>query len=283
MKRFCVLAILLVMVIVIPKSVFANTYTNNNGVTMTQEQYSNLLKIYSEKYISVMDQDKFDQVMSMNLDYNNVQEKIMYIKTDYNHMTDQVSSTEISKEEYDAASENNNSRAAVFETSYKRISLYLSQTDTNYAFFTFSALWKIMPAVRSFDVIGVRLSRLRVVNATQGGRQIYDLNGVTDYVQYNWNGTNISNQSLGYGISMNLVNSNITYLECTTDATMILEAYPAGLFASYQHAVDDITLATSKNYTIGPLGLGDVFEFASGVGTHYDGMQGVYEYLSSAS
>ena len=145
---------------------------------------------------------------------------------------------------------------------------------------SYTALWKIMPAVRSFDVNGIRLSNMEVVNGTQQGKQVYTLNGTTDFVQYNFNGTNIKNLSNGFGISMNLLNSNVTYLESTIDSSLGILAYPAGLFASYQHAIEDVSLATSQNYTIG-VGLGDVFVFNNGIGSKYDGMEGTYDFITS--
>lgn len=273
--------VLLCCYLLVPSSVFANTYTNSNGVVMTENQYSDLLKIYSEKHISVLEQDRFDELMNMNLDFNNTQTTVKYIKTEYNNVTGETANSLVTEEEYNNYKPSQ-TRATVYETSYKRIALGFTKTSGSYAFVTFNSVWKIMPAVRSFDVIGVRLSNLSVINGTQQGQQIYTLDGKTDYVQYNWNGTNIKNLSNGFGISMNLLNSDVTYLECTIDSTLEVEDYPAGLFASYQHAVKDVTLATSQNYTIG-VGLGDVFVFNDNIGAKYDGMEGTYDYISSAS
>ena len=79
---------------------------------------------------------------------------------------------------------------------------------------------------------------------------------------------------------MNLLNSDVTYLECTIDSSLMLTDLPAGLFTSYQHATEDVSLATSKNYTIG-VGLGSVFLFNNGIASKYDGMEGTYDYFSS--
>jgi hypothetical protein len=256
-----------------------NAYTNNNGVVMTEEQYLDLRKIYSEQHISILEQDRFDELMAMNLDFDNTQETIQYIKVEHNNLTGQTVTSEVTKEEYNNA-EPVLTRATVIETTYKRIALHLSKGSSPHAVFSFNAVWKYLPATRSFDVIGTRLSNLKVLNASQQGKQIYILNGVTDYVQYNWNGTNIKNLSNGFGISMNLVNSDVSYLECTIDATLEIEAYPATALASYQHATQDVSLATSQSYTIGA-GLGSVFVFSDSVAQKYDGMQGVYDYFSS--
>lgn len=276
------LMLVMTAVLLIPSSVFANSYVNQNGVIINETDYENLKKFYSEKHISILSQDEYDEIMNQGIDFDNVKQTIKYIKTEYNQVTGKYVDTEVTEEEYNSYQPNENTRATIIETSYKRIALGFAKMSGTYAFVTFNAIWKIMPKVRSFDVIGVRLSNLDVVNGTQGGNQIYDLNGQTSYVSYAFNGTNIKNLSNGFGISMNLLNSNVTYLECTINATMEVEAYPAVLFASYQHAVQDVTLATSQNYTIG-VGLGNVFVFNNNIGNKYDGMEGTYDYLPTPS
>jgi len=279
-RKFILLVVFTIMLI--PNSVFAEDYINDLGVVISEEDYNNLRTIYTEKYISVLDQEKYNQIKNMNLNYDDVQKTVKYIKSEYNHVTGETLETEVTKEEYDNASVAPQTRTTVVETAYKHTSLALIKTSeaNDTAFFSYTCLWKIMPAVRSFDVNGVRFSGMEKVNGTQQGKQVYTLNGENGFVQYNFNGTNINNFSNGFGISMNLLNSNVTYLESTIDASMAITAYPASLFASYQHAIEDVSLATSKNYTLG-VGLGDVFVFNDGIGSKYDGMEGVYDYFSS--
>lgn len=281
MKKYFAL-IILVVLMYIPKTVHALDYINNLGVTISEEEYTNLRKIYSEQYISVLDQDKFDQIKNMDLDFDSVQNTVKYIKTEHNQVTGEIIETELTQEEYENVDTQAQTRATVIGTSYKQIGLTLVKTSeiNDTAYFSFSAVWKIMPAVRSFDVNGVRFSNMERVNGTQQGKQVYTLNGETDYVQYNFNGTNINNFSNGFGISMNLLNSDVTYLESSIDCSMAINAYPAGLFTSYQHAIENVSLATSKNYTIG-VGLGSVFVFNNGISSKYDGMEGTYDYFSS--
>ncbi|MBE6148532.1 MAG: hypothetical protein E7167_03455 [Firmicutes bacterium] len=278
MKKY-ILLIGLSILLIYPRKTFALEYINNNGVTISEENYNNLRKIYSEKYISVLDQDQYDRIMAMNLDFSDVQKTRKYIKTEYNQVTGEVTETLLTEAEYNNVQETPKTRATVIETAYKYTELALVRVGSENAYFTYTALWKIMPAVRSFDVIGVRFSAMKKINGTQQGKQVYVLNGVTDFVQYNFNGTNIKNFSNGFGISMNLLNSNVSYLECTIDSSMDITSLPAGLFTSYQHAVQDVSLATSQDYTLG-VGLGDVFVFNNNIGSKYDGMQGTYDYFS---
>lgn len=264
-----------------PNLTYASEYINDLGVAISEEDYNNLRKIYTEKYISVLDENEYSRIKNLNLDYDNAQTTVNYVKTEINNVTGEVSETYITEEEYEATQINPQTRATVYETAYKRISLVFLKEGNSNAYFSFTTLWKYLPTTRSFDVIGARLSNMSKVNGTQQGKQIYTLNGTTDYVQYNFNGTNINNFSNGFGISMNLVNSDVTYLECTIDGSLSINAYPAGIFTSYQHATSDVTLAQSKSYTIGA-GLGSVFVFSDdNIAEKYDAMQGTYDYFSS--
>lgn len=279
MKKYFLL-IGLAIVLLYPNQAFALDYINDLGVTISQEDYNNLRQMYSDKYISVLDEEQYNQIKEMNLDFSDVQKTVKYIKTEHNQVTGEVTETFLTKAEYEQAQETPQTRATVVATSYKHTELALVRSGDTNAYFTYTAVWKIMPVVRSFDVIGVRLSNMSKVGGTHQGKQVYVLDGVTDYVRYHFNGTNIMNFSNGFGISMNLLNSDVTYLECTIDGSTTLNDMPAGLFASYQHAVEIVSLATSQNYTIG-VGLGNVFVFNDNIGNKYDGMAGTYDYFSS--
>lgn len=275
------LLLLALIVMALPNYVYADDYINQNGVVISDENYNNLLKLYSEKRISILTHSDYEEIMSKGIDFNNVEQSTKYIKTEFNQVTGEYEDTEVTEEEFNNYDPNSRSRATIIETAYKRINLSITPTSGSYAYYTFNALWKIMPATRSYDVIGVRLSNLSVVNGTQDGFQTYDLNGQTDYVSYSFNGTNTKHFSNGYGVSMNLLNSDITYLECDIEATLIIDAYPATIFASYQHAVENVTLAQSQDYTIG-VGLGNVFVFNNYMEYRYDGMEGTYSVLRAS-
>ena len=263
----------------IPINIFAldnDVITNSNGVQMTKEQYNNLRKYFSEMHIEVLTQDEFDE--QIQLDFNNVHNTLKYYRTDYNYITGETTSTEITEQEYMNAGldkENNNPRSSYIESSYKWISLSASNYNGD-GFLCFVAHWKIMPATRSFDVIAARFIDLAVINGTQGGKQFYTINGTTSYINYNFNGTNINNQSNGFGISMNLLNdTGLTALELEITSSLEVIDYPAIIYASYQHATSSVTLAESKNYTLSNLGLGNVILYSnSSTTSKYDGMPG---------
>ncbi len=286
MIKKVLMCLTLYVLIIMPSNIYAlgnnDIITNSNGVEMTVEEYNNLRKLFSEAYIDTMTRDEFEEKMSMGIDFDNVHYDKKYIKTDYNHLTGETTSTEISELEYMMAGTNPNSilpQATYIETAYKWIFLGYAPVGNNTVYMTFIGHWKIMPATRSFDVIAARFVNMYVINGTQEGKQIYTINnGNYNYVSYSFNGTNISNQSNGFGISMNLLNDpDLTFLELEIDASVHAEDFPATIFASYQHAVSTTTLSESQNYTLTSIGLGSVIHFLNNsTMAKYDGMQGTY-------
>ncbi|MBR4230659.1 MAG: hypothetical protein IKR74_00690 [Bacilli bacterium] len=283
-KKF-VVCFIFYLLMIIPINIFAlendELIVNSNGVEMTLEDYNNLKKYFSDMHIDTLTQDEFDE--QMQLDFENVNKTIKYYRTDYNHITNETISTEITEEEYNNGGldkELNLPRSNYIESNYKWLSLGAGSSYGD-AFLCFVAHWKIIPATRSFDVIATRIINLDVINGTQGGKQFYTINGNTSYVNYNFNGTNINNQSNGFGISMNLINDpDLSALELEITSSLEVTNYPAIIYASYQHATSSVTLAESKNYTLSYLGMGDVILFANNsTAAKYDGMGGTDFYI----
>ena len=275
------------LLMIIPMNIFAlendEIIVNSNGVQMTREDYTNLRKYFGELHIDALTQEEFDE--QMQLDFENVHGVLKYFRTDYNHITGETTSTEITEEEYMNAGldkEINKLRSNFLESDYKY--LYLAASNNNgAAFLSFVTHWKIMPATRSFDVNAARLYNLGIINGTQAGKQFYTVSGNTSYISYSFNGTNINNQSNGFGISMNLVNdTNLTGLELEITSSLEVLNYPAIIYTSYQHAITNLTLDESKSYTLSSLGMGDVILFNSNsTAAKYDGMGGTDFYFFS--
>ena len=275
------------LLMIIPMNIFAlekdEIIVNSNGVEMTREDYTNLRKYFGELHIDALTQEEFDE--QMQLDFENVHGVLKYFRTDYNHITGETTSTEITEEEYNnvgLVKDTNQLRSNFLESDYKYI--YLAASNNNgAAFLSFVTHWKIMPATRSFDVNAARIINLDEINGTQAGKQFYTINGNTSYISYSFNGTNINQQSNGFGISMNLVDDpNLTGLELEITSSLEVLNYPAAIYASYQHATSTVTLDQSKNYTLATSGLGGVILFAnSSTAAKYDGMGGTDFYIYS--
>lgn len=279
---------LLIIAVMFPLVIFAqNTnpingtdaiYINNSGVRIPISTYNNLRNVYSEQFLSAVTQSDYDAIIAKNLDYSQIRKTIKFFRVETNIVTGEERNIEITENEYENSDHYTPiNRDDWVETSYKRATLNIVGGGTApEAFIILTNIWKIIPATRSFDVAAMRWVDLSVVNGSQGGYQIYTLNGQTQYVSYAWNGTNINRFSNGFGISMNIVDSNITYLENEIFADFSLLDHPAIVLGSYQHATSNVTLATSKSYTLNSNGLGDVIDFTGNIGNYYDGMSGLY-------
>ena len=280
-KHIALLVIAIIVLLPININALENNYENPNKVSIPLDTYTDLQKLFTTAYIDTLTQDEYDDLMDKNIDFDSVVQNKIYVRTDYNTLTGQVINTEVSELEYNLGMPAGQymPQASYIETSYKWLNVSVANAGTGYAFFSSTAHWKTMPATRSFDVIAARLSGFTKINGTQMGKQIYTLNGTTDSVQYSWNGTNINNQSNGFGISMNLLDSNVTFLECTINSSLTKDDYSARVSTSYQHAVTNVTLATSKSYILEAGGLGNVIQFTGIIPSYYDGMNGVYTYL----
>lgn len=274
MMRKMNIVIFFLVICLTPSIVNAEEYiTNQNGVTMSMREYENLLNMYSEAYIMTMTEERFNQLR--NLDLSETQTDIKYVETTYNNSLGLVTNRELTEEEYETVevNQNTNSRASdSIETTYKKLTIHV-----NGEAMSLGCVWKYIPNTRSFDVIGIRVQNYSIVAGSQGGYQIYSLTTSSGYqsVSYAANGTNIKRFDNGFGISMNIVNDDIDYLESTIDANVVRRSGTIGIYGSYQHTTANLSLAQSQNYTLGGAGLGKVFVYPYSISQNLDGMGGV--------
>ncbi len=275
MKK-CALSMLVLMLC--PLLVYADTITNNNGIVISEEEYNNFSKVYSDAYLMTMTEEQYARLKTY--DYNNVKTEKKYILSTYNPRLMLTTEKEITKEEYDNFKEPEvmpllNSDGAYVESAAKELTLNLIGGTTINNIIA-GATWKGIPKTRSFDVIGFRGFDFDFVYGSQYGEQIYVKNGKFETITYAWNHGNVKRLDNGFGISMNIVNDDITYLQLIAEAEVApTSAYPA-IYASYQHAIASVSLANSQNYTMGGSGLGGVFIYPYSISQKYDGMTGVY-------
>lgn len=277
MKKLIVIFVVLVGVFTIfPKFTNAESITNINGIVISEEEYNNFLKVHTHEYIMTMSEEKYEKLKS--LDYSNVETETKYIETTYNPSLMLTTERELTKEEYDNFGISSNARlndgAQTTETTAKELILALvGGTTWNYVSVT--ATWKYIPTTRSFDVIGFRGYGFDFREGSQEGEQIYILNNTYTVIDYAWNGTNIQKHDNGFGISMNIVNSDITDLQLTAECDISPTIAHPEIFTSYQHAISSVSLAQSQNYTLGGAGLGEVFVYPYSISQKYDGMSGL--------
>lgn len=80
----------------------------------------------------------------------------------------------------------------------------------------------------------------------------------------------------GAGISMNLSNTANSKITCTMNMIVSPNTLPIGIYGSYQHATEAVSLSSSQNYSFDSSGFGNVFKFGLTVRGKYDNTQGVY-------
>ena len=260
-KIIMTISILLVMII----------STNVKAATLTDEEYDRLRNVFSDARISLMSDEDAARYLSYDLESTNkVSKYYKVIET-----TNGTITTEVSKEEATNAAKNDiSTRATYHRTSYKNIEIMTTHINDNKYLMYLVNLWLINPRVKSYDVIAMRVDDATMTSGSQHGSQIYKINGVSDSVEYSYNGTNMVLSSNGFGISMNLVD-DASEFACEIEAIVTATSQWATVYGSYQHAMTAVTLAKSKSYTISHNGYGKVINFATAVQNDYDNMQGV--------
>lgn len=247
--------------------------TSAKAATLTNEEYSRLKIIFSDARIAIMSDEDAQRYLSYDLENSNIVSKY-YRVTETANGTVSAEVTKTEAEEASQTTNNNITRGTLHTTTYKNIQITASPISGNGYFVKFFTNWLIMPRVKSYDVDAMRVDDAIIQSGTQKGTQMYRANGSVSEVNYSYNGTNMVNQSNGFGISMNLVDA-ATAIECEIEAIVTSTSKWATVYASYQHAASNVTLAQSKAYNISHNGYGEVINFATAVENYYDGMQGV--------
>lgn len=244
MKKF--LYLLLGGIILMPFNASALEFNNDsvvteNGAVLSLENYNRLSERYSDESID-------------NLPI----EIVEFFNSDSITIIDSSNSDDLLITPFSMQNYQNNSK-------YIELNYYYDDGVYVVEFFN---NWKVQPAVKSFDLIGVRWTGNPDI-ITAYGQQVD-----ASVVNYGYRGTNMVVKSNGIGISMNLLDN------CTTPHNNIIVMSSApfgGVFASYQHAASTVTRDESKSYTFSSSGYGSVFKFNSNsVGRYYDAMPGVY-------
>ncbi len=271
MKKVRYVLILLVSItLVLPLYAHAESFINVNGIEITDEDYDNFSKLYPYEYIMTLTKEKYEKLKT--LDYSDVKTETKYIESTYNSHLGITTEKEITEEEFELMPMIDSSSASG-ESSAKRIAMAITGGTWGHA--ALAVTWKQIPKTRSFDVIGFRGFGFEVREGSQTGDQIYITNGEYKMIDYGWNGTNIKKFDNGFGISMNIVNDDISVLQLVIDCDLKDTITHPTLNGSYQHAISSVTLEQSKNYVLNGAGLGGVFEFPYSITEKYDGMSGL--------
>lgn len=214
----------------------SNYYTNDNGVTVSEKEYQFIEKFYGKEYFNKMSIDDYEWIEDLNIDQNEI---------------------EIRK--------NLNSSIVPFGTSTTQYgkNLKIVKSCNSNCTIIVKCQWNLIPSIKSYDVIGARLSNTSLVSDI-----ITTKISSSEGTEYS---TNLLRLTNGFGVSVKLPTNgtNISVEQKYTVSTGGI------VYASYQHAQSNISLASSKQYTIMSGGYGNVFGFYGGALNVYDQMAGV--------
>ena len=236
MKKFFMLLLVTVFAFNVTKVAAEEIfYENDKGVTFTKEEYDYISYMFWDGYQDVMTQADYDKYIDYDLINSTKKGKVVYEPVD--------------------------TRATYIEDRASRLEIAYICGSTD-CLVSVNYTWKVNPTVRSYDVMGAYLYNTSLTNTpttsilSNQGRQFYD-----DYRMFS-NGFGISILLPQYASDL-IVNQNFRVEEQGT------------VYASYQHAMRNISLANSENYTLSRSGYGGVFEFAGVAANTYDRMNGV--------
>ena len=210
-------------------------FTNSNGVNLSESEYN---------FVSDVFWEGFQEIMTIE-DYNKI-------------FDDDLIGKEIVKKTYTKYIPNN-TRGTTVTT--PQVQLTITKVCNTNCLITTTARWLALANIRSYDVIGAYLQNTSLVSTVT-------TRAVTTSASQSSN--SIKNTSNGFGVSIKSPSgSNLT----------INQYYSVSLgghvYASYQHAIRNITLTNSQQYTISRSGYGGVFLFNSPYNSYYDNMSGV--------
>lgn len=211
-------------------------FENKNGVVFSKNEYDFISKMYWDGYQSFMTIEEYNDLKKYNL--MNQEVEIIFYEAPKNMLV--PFSTSISSADK---------------------SLKMSKACTTNCVLVVTLSWLRNPTVRSYDVIGAYLDGTTFVG-TPTTVVVSDASRVSI--------TDLKKTSNGIGSSFKLPSgSNIKI-------TQTFRVNKGGhVYASYQHAMSNSSLAISKDYSFSKLGYGSVFSFSQNAKKYYDGMGGV--------
>ena len=244
-----------------------------NGILITKEQYENLINRFDPE--DIMSLDKKTINLYKNKKQINTEVEEIYIKEDYFYDSYKnlmlMNETKISKEKFNEIDKKNNKNATgqfgvtdYHETTYKKISLKIS-AEANTKTVTLTNEWKKLPVVRSFDILalGIETGNSLIINNsnTKSGYQKYDRETIYHNSNNdNWGNDNPITKKI-LSLSQNLVDSANHELKNSITVTYINGNIPFTVRGTYQHAITNISLTNSKNYSASINGLGGLLDY----------------------
>lgn len=272
-KGFITVVVSVVMMIGLNTIVYGETeekpyYTNYYGAEMSREEYENMLTVYDETTVFYMEPDLVDELKGEKLCvYQEKELEVEGAESPSVATTYSIGGALMSIDDWDS----------YWETTYKRMYLSVRGSGTVKTV-TLRTEWKKLTKSRYYDVIGFRVEKPTIVFKLNGKESLNAYQEADGKVvgNYNLNDNGVKICSEGVGISIKLNPNAKKTLEISVTVRFASGADPYGVYATYQHAQKEVSLAQSRKYSINKNGYGGVVKFDSSVASKYDKTEGLY-------
>lgn len=218
-------------------------YTTANGIELNREEYEFLTTFYGTPYVDIMTRDQYDEFIEEDL-----------LHSDVTYKTVTPSNTVL-------INPGNNINSSSTSTQAKTLQIGAACLPTK-CIMSLVNTWHVDPGTTSWDVIGAWFDDVSLISHSHTYVS-------SDYYTYYFN--NIKTEADGIGNSVKLPDDDSNLI-----INMAFTVTRGGtVYGSYQHAIEDTTLANSQLYNIDFSGYGNVFDFYSTAIGVYDQMNGV--------
>lgn len=210
-------------------------YTNDNGVSLSNEEYKTLTKLYWDGYQKTMTREEYNKFVENDIMNREYAEKVFYDTP----MT----------------------RGTFHSSLAKKIKISRS-CDENNCFITTVLTWLGVPTIKSYDVMGCSFDG-GLSTITPPATKVSS----SDKTFFS---NDLQTFSNGFGSSFKIPTGDNLIISQDFFVTRYGHVY-----ASYQHAMRETTLEVSRDYVISGIGFGGVFGFSDRASKIYDDMNGV--------
>ncbi len=244
MKKGVMSLLAILCIFGIAKNVYAEEvyYTNQNGVELTREEYEFLATFHNSIYPSIMTRDMYDSFVESDIMNSDIQ-IVTYTEPALPLLNPGLPPTSQSH-----------------STSAKTVQI-AAGCVTDRCYMDLQATWHISPSVRSWDNIGAFFDGPSLIS--HDGTYVYSTAGLS------WFNNLKTTNGIGNSVELPSTGEDIIVDTCFTVTR------GGTVYGSYQHAMQNTTLANSQNYTLDILGYGEVFSYYGNAIGVYDGMNGV--------
>lgn len=239
--------------IILLGNVSAAEYINYYNISMTSQQYNNLLNLgFSENEIYYMSQETFD--INKDIEGQLVAENNKYYKTIYTDLAGNPYTTEISEEEYN--NQSSMDQRGTVTTEYKNMVTTISKL-TNTFRYKVTLAWRRMPAVRSYDIIGIGFDDDVYISSPVYFSYTYCISdgSCTNSAQYydrkklSTGGSAVYKLPGSEAISL----TSVLYYDVSKDTSSTITRLD--MYGDYAHATSNVNSSQYLDYTINRYGI----------------------------